>query len=533
MGDIEETALEKGALIEQKPSSLTLLKVFSEMELEALKNEEGKSFLKDLKITPEALEEKISPYWRRQWAYRILYSMASASTVLHIVFQINTSNEGIDGCAKAFNPDLNVPPWLSNSLGISTAILSTLLYTLTFSPNKKSLESILKDAYGSSRLTKIMGAYHQLTQRPCQALLAIARTVGHTTVLLSSNLTGSMPQFIDIFDKIKALPLPANWLIMGSILLLGHIYYTKYMTDAYYEGAKFWFDRSQPFLASEIREKNIFVPFEIVLQTASMIGLRTLYYYYLGEATSKAFGFWFPTPMVTALIILHCLNSLYPTIYHRYLDDKIANKSLGQAKQEALQQQVLEKYGRAYLFKTEPTVIMLFVLRALTGGWLGWKAGELISEEQIASILLTICAAVVLMAFLVRAERQRVFHKLIRQEENASKPEENQKTACEAAANGFALLLNGADCFSTTVSTIGSTSRLLGQVSSLFVPLWSAGRALTMFYFNSEKVRKTTQEMVPKQCTSSAVYGHNRFFPEQKELIQNNVGVRIELAARG
>lgn len=496
-----------------KPSSeLHRLKAFPGNKLEELKNDNGQSFIKVLNIQPDTLEEAIEKNYLIYWGYWILYGLTNFATLLHVVFQINTSNEGIENCVKAFRQDISVPFWFSYGVGASTAVLSAIFYLLVFSPNKEALKSTLKYAYSKSYREKITQAYTYFLESPLSSADALTYLI-NISILLTCNLTGSMPYMLEIINYILALPIPLNSLIILTVLFFGEKYYKKYMDESYYKGLEFWRDQSKPYLLTELRQKNFFIPLQIILQSSSTIGLRAFYFYYLSEASNKALGFWFPTPMVMACIILHSLCVFHPKTYDRYTKNLILNRQLSYDDQEKYRHRVLAEKGSAYLFTTEPTIIFIHLMRMLTGGFLGWEAGNLISDTITVPIIFMLTLGLLLCAALYLAESERVMQNLIREkiDSELSTAEKPKMTLCERITDYFASFLNFSDFFSTTTSYMGSGVRLVGL--SMLVPFWSIERGLCFIDYNDEYVHETAQEvLVPNKCRSSKGSSYGRFF---------------------
>jgi hypothetical protein len=489
--------------------SLQELRVFSKEELEKLKND------LPIKLSDAELEATIQSHGVMRRYFWALYGLANLSSFLHMVFQINTSNEGIESSIKALVPGADIPDWFSKGLEITTittALLSTLLYTLIFSAHNEAIKSTVKYSYSKERALRL---YHEAGASPGPFLKKSTIFITHATILAISNITGSMSNLIDILAKINTLPTPLNWFIIIIIIGLAEIYYEKYMDDAYFDGLQFWSDKTTPFLWQELRAGNVSLPFQIILQALSTIGVRTFFFYYLAEASSKALGFWLPPPLVAAIIILHSLCVLYPGVYHRYLDAKIKNHELPAEALAGYRKQILQEQGHFFLFKNAPIMVLPFLFRALAGGWLGWKAGGLMSDSIILAVFLAIVMGLLLAVLLYLAESKRIMHELIDSKHNPT--EEAPKSFCELAADKGAYILNIADCFSTTASLMGVGVRELSY-ASLVVPLCVMERGFGLLHHNERLAKKTVQtELVPERCKSVRV-DTNRFFRPSNQL---------------
>lgn len=518
------------------PHELLYLRLFTLKELEQLTNVNGQSFILDLKKTPQELDETIQTYWKTFQYYRIENWIANATNILYIIFAVNTANDGITSFVHTFQPDTTIPDFLNRDINIPTAILSTLIYPLAFSAAKEAIKSTLKYAYDKPIKDKITDSHVALLTSPCSAIFEAFRYMTHKTVLYTANLTATMTEIIEIADPIKSLPAPWNWLSIIGILYFGNKYCEKYMNANYYEGLTFWRSK-MPSLANEIREGYFAEVFQILFQTSGSIALKTSIFYYLAEASKNALGFWFPAPMVAALIVWHSLFVLYPETYRFYMNDKIKITDLIHEKikpfiaqyqqenphhtknqlAEATQKEftklknhyekiVLQERGKLFLFKTKPHMIFPLLFRSGAGGWLGWRIGALISTELLAApVTGSLLIAALLGGLLYRSEANRVLNQLIFEKiklELADAGREN--TVCETASEKFATLLNVANGLSNATSTIGTNARLFGANSTL-TPIGiilAIEQSLNYMQLNGGKVKQTVKSLLPPSCSA-------------------------------
>jgi hypothetical protein len=390
---------------------LYYLAKFSQKELEELHDNEGKSFIKDHQKTVDQLEAIITEYWKTQWYFRVENWLANASNLLFVIFQINTAGEGVESFIKAFAPDATVSHSISMGVGIPPALASTALYALAFSAYRQAISETLCYAHTKPICERAINAYLYAKASPMGALSKMLVYLFNTTTLLTSNLTGTMSEIVDISDKINALPTPLNWIVIMTILYCGNKYYKNYMNQEYHAGMKSWIDfllnkDNQPWLLAEIARGNIATPIQIFLQGASAIELRTYpLYYYLALASATALGGWIPAPLVAALVTWHSLCVLYPETYALYMNDKIKVNELIQEKikpilellqqtnpdmtakeletvakkefnniKKAYEAEVIRAHGRAYVLK-EPLTVASIACRTVIGGYLGLQLG--------------------------------------------------------------------------------------------------------------------------------------------------------------
>jgi len=548
----------------KKKSSVELyyLAQFTQEELESFTDNDGKSFINDLHKEVHELEETIALYWKTQWYYRIENWLANASNLLFVIFQINTSGEGVDSFVKAFAANVTVPASVSSGIGISTSLLSTGLYALAFSAYREAIISTLRYGYSKPIRTQMTDAFLYAQASPMGALSHTLGFLLNQTTLLSSNLTGTMSEIVDINTKINALPTPLNWIVIVTILFFGNKYYQKFMNADYHKGLQSWIDfmlnkDNHPSILTEIMHGNIATPVQILLQGVSAVGLRTFpLYYYLALASATALGGWIPAPLVAALVTWHSICALYPETYHLYMDDKILvsdlinekiqpilatqrqanpNMTVDELKsatqhefdkiKKAYEAEIISEHGRAYVFK-EPLTAVSIACRTAIGGYLGWQSTTLIATSSIAApIVGTAVGACIFGGLLYRAESSRIMYKLIgqriKQEQNPAETKEIPPTTCESISDAFAKLLNISNGIVMTTSTIGVGARLLPANSPVLAALVviSAEKGANYVQFTGKKVQQTTRDVfVPTSCSSSphAIFNRSRHSTDEK-----------------
>lgn len=513
---------EKSSLMEEKrispatlPAKLTshYLGIFKDKELEAIKDENDQSFIKDLQKTKEELAETVAKYQVRYWFYRVENWLANATNLLFILFQVNTGKQGIESCIKVFT-DEKSPDLLNTILGYFGAIMSTGLYILLLSAQKEAIKSTLKYAYRKSLIDKISDSCKEMfnyADTNLKGFIVLANMI----VLVPTYLTAAMQNVIDIYDPINTLPTSVKWLSIITIVYFSTKYLQKYLDENYYNGLKFWRDNKLPWLITEIRHGHIAIPLQIMMQ-ASSLGIRSIVYYYIAEASKRALGFWFPTELIVAISVFHGFCILYPETYKHYMNHKNqiteSVKNINEFNNKYIE--AYKTYGQAYLFKTDPMAIILIALRTATSGWFGWEMGTYARDDNTLTlpILFAIVMAFLFGASLFRAESNTIiFKKIVDDHFTPDKSlGENKQTRGILL---FATMLNFINSLTLLLSTVGSSKRLLGllDISPRFIPALIAiaiERSANLFWLNKEKVEKTTLSVLgmfaPKKPAAKA-----------------------------
>jgi hypothetical protein len=241
--EVEECIIQVAAplptVVELPP--LHYLHILEDDELVALEKQYGK--------TRYEFDELVVKNPRLFWWYRIDFCLANSSNLLYILFQINTSNEGIIQFANTIRSGTNLSNDVAYGIGIPTSVLDTGLYTVIFSAYKEAVKATLEYLFSKSLREQVEEEIAFVKRAPQAALRGIANYLFNQAILYTSDLTGVMTEIIDLVDKIFSLPTPLNWMVIAGILRYGKRYYTKYMDDNYLEGRDFWHNKdSRPWL---------------------------------------------------------------------------------------------------------------------------------------------------------------------------------------------------------------------------------------------------------------------------------------------
>lgn len=308
------------------------------------------------------------------------------------------------------------------------------------------------------------------------------------------------------------------------------------MNDDYYKGMSYFFDRSSstPSLLQIARKGHFAIPFQILFQDLSAILLRTIFYYFLAEASAQVLGFWLPSLLIAAYSILHSLFVLVPKNHQHYLNDM---KAVTDSTQEEIAQ-LCEKYKVNHsclsLLQASLLNILLLLSRAATGGWIGWKLAELVNDkthtEPIIQYLVTASSVITIAALLsclrYRADAECLRYQLVNEKiqtekraiESETKPEMQtaptnaKKTVCESFFDKAAFFINVVNSISIAASNTGLIERFLHLEEGLlrFEVLLALGMlisidaAISRGIYYQDKIEDTARRVfVPNSCSSA------------------------------
>lgn len=543
-----------------KPPVHTL--VFSEDQLKALIEELKAST--GLDITADNLEKLLAAHQVLLWLYRIRNYLAMATIPTYVIFQIKNSDRGLVRFLATLDPDIAAPGELTFAAGVFVSCISAALFGLLFSSKEKAYLSTVRLMYLPDRLKH---AYHALIESPCPKLLQAALFICHESTLIGVNVTGSCSSIVDIFAILYSSSAVLAYLLCSMILYLGQAYNATVMDDDYYQGMAYLFDCSSktPSLLQEVREGNFAIPFQILFQDLSAMALRLILYCFLAEASSNALGFWLPTYLIAAMVMLHSLFVLVPKTHQLYLNDKKAMVEAIQAeikpeceqykltqplatenelaldnsmrfllKKDEYQSSALPQKDFLILLRKYPLRILLLLSRAGTGGYIGLKLAEAVNDntntEHPFDILIlassVLATAALLGCLLYRADAERLRYQLINQKNDAQKKspvnehkEEKtaatvvKRTACESFSDKSSLFINVVNSISIVASNVGLIDRLISlrpdllpfkEVLLALGLLLSIDAAVNRGIYYQAKVEDTARRnFVPNSCSGT------------------------------
>ncbi len=511
------------------------LQVFDDEELAELKKlYSDKSLLE--------LDNHVASYPQLLWWYRIDFCLANATNLLFVVFQINTSNEGIVQFIQTLSPGAVVPSNVAYGIGASTAILDTGMYMVVFSAYKEAIKATLEYALNPSIQKRLQKEIEFVRKSPGQACIELVKTLFHQFILYTTDLTGVMTEVIGIASKILALPTPLNWLVVAGILRYGKRYFGPYMDEEYFKGLDFWQPNpEQPWLYQKILQGDIAIPAQIIIQNISAVGLRVYpYYYFLALASATALGGWLPASVVAGVVAVHSFAAICPKTYKHYLEDQLKVESLlpDKKEMESYCVAIIKEQGRLFLFRQEPMMLIPVVYRSVVSGYMGYQLGLLCSVGSIAlPIAIAFVSASVLGGGLYKAEANRVMYKLIRGMIDTVEVEKNkaegvrQQTTAEMLVGFLGKLLNVDAAFSSAMSTIGTGSQLPSNTpaATSLIAILALERALNVIKFNEKRVDKTVKSLfLSKEGGFSFCNGG--FFHRKKAAMKDRQSVEIEMS---
>ena len=510
-----------GDKIQETHTELKYLKVFDRNKIELLEKKFGK--------TAEELDNLIDTYHKSYWYYKSKNYASMLLNVFYLAFQIDASSEGVKSFIQVFDPEMNVPDSVAYGIGVPSSILDFLFYSLTFSPQQQAIKSTLEYSLQDPIHLQIKKLVSSLREKPFSAISDLTKFMFNESILLVHNLTGAMTEVIDNMKTFNKLPLAARGFLISFLLYFGNYYYKKFMKEDYYEGLDFWFNnKNHRWLIKELWHGNIATPLQVFFQgIISTVLLRSYpFYYYLGDASREALGFWVPPTLVAMMVAWQSLCVLYPATFNYYMSDqekaeallrqkidwdlvnkvvkeqlakmnltninpedykKWENQVVGEyikLQKSIIETHILQTKGHAFLLKCEPHNIIQLLFRGIVGGYLSYQYLPLLFSALNApttiSVLSGLFGAGFFMSLLYKAEQNRVMDKLVfehiqenNKKENTQNDQDNHKTESASVTDEkktcYSTLVNISSYFfsigngvSSAMATIGTGVRTFG-----------------------------------------------------------------------
>ena len=517
------------------------LQEFTKEELQAL----SKKYQRNL----VDLELHIMQHQKYFWGTRIKNYFSLGSNLFYVVFQINTSKEGLESFVTAILPQAKISNAVGYGIGTPLAVIDSLLYFVTYSARKEALLSTIQYALKEPLSKRMQNVIYESLNKPCGVFLNLFSFTTHQSILMMVNVAGTVTEIIDIKSLLDQLPQALKWSFIMTILYFGYDYHVKYMNPDYYDGVLFWQNKNhRPWLIEKIREGHLALSFRVFLQGISATGLRAYpFYYYLGMASSEIFGIFTPPAWVIAVAaFIHSLCALYPTTYDYYLLDgerlkmildelfrdeidlKVKQKKI-QLQKIDLEKKVIETYGHLFLFNREPQQVLTMGFLMLVGGYFGFSfLGPLLMlwiQESASMHIGGILLGSSLLTFpIYRGERERVLDKLMLKEMTKDIASEDHVHFSTLVQMG-SLILSIGNGVSGAMGTLGTCVRIVGKNSPVVlttIAVIAFENMLNGIFFNWKKITSVLDGL--RSCVSKrAQHTFSLFSPSKKEHSQSNI----------
>ncbi|MES2218856.1 MAG: hypothetical protein V4501_10655 [Pseudomonadota bacterium] len=503
--EVEEKKHESAAeLAVVTPPSLRFLHNFSETEISDLEKQYDR--------TRYQLDAAVSEYFGLFMSERIQNWFACGSGGLIIAFIISTSNEAFINLVKLI-PGATIPNAAANSISVPIAVISTGLFVVAFSCQKEAVKTVLGYFYRKPIKIRTWEEWQRAQRMPLQVALDNSQFLLNWSIMKLTNVTAALPLLINFTDQIGEFQKPLDSLAYGSILYFGERFFAKYLNAPYLKGLMFF----QQYWRGERKHLGVTGTLETVLQAASSTTLRIYpYYVWLALGANEALGWW-PSPYLVGLFAaVHSVALFYPSAFNYYFADQeqveklllekfqhlpeAERETAIDAERALLVQQVMEEFGRFFLFKKSKVVIPVLAYDTFIGGYGGYELGRLFLVDSVAfPVVGSVLLASLFGGVLYKAEATRVLNKLSRdilevKPEVVAPISVNEKLG-EVAGNA----INIATAASIVTSIISTGSNLAENIPLLksAIYLGAGKRGLNIFQFNREMIVNTMRGLVP------------------------------------
>jgi hypothetical protein len=527
------------------PTPIKYLQGFSAAEIEAFQ-ENYKLIFKKESCSLSDLENLLEENPRIYRYYLFNFAVANyGSCLLFLTFPITACNEAIQSFAKIFDSRVTVSNWVGYGIGGPLSVLDVVFFMFVFSVRVEAVRASLDYIIQKTYLEQVKDALIVVRERPVTAMKTTMAFILAQAILQPFNMTGTISELVYLPMDFST---PESKIAIIVTLFYGNEYFKVYLNPKFRQGIIFFKNPTQrPGLIQDILRGNLSLPFQILFQSASSIGLRAFpVYYAIAVAAEEALSWWFSPFFVAACTVLHGILTLYPSTFDHYMKDhedilfllkknpkfvmmvqeiarvhdiapteqniKRIEYELSMLWRNAFFEKQRQQRGSLILFKSERMTGCLILMRAFLGGYFGYGLGgklAVLLNKTLAQALLIPLASLTFGKLLYNAEKQYFINDSYANE--LKKQEEKSHHAPEYSTGiiAGALVLTCSGALVGAMTTIGTLNSIIGDNEpeiTTAIAILSVERMLNSGYFNFGGVLKTVQDLYQSSPSVSGLF---------------------------